>query len=71
MSQTMKTIQISNMKHELLELIAQIKLETCKLNEPKRYFSSKSKKEQEKELLMLIAKKNLLEQKITEGISLE
>jgi hypothetical protein len=67
-SQTIKAIQISYMEQELLELIKNIKWLEYRLN-INNYGANR--KMQENELLRLIAKKNMIENKITEGMLLE
>lgn len=57
------------MEYELQEVVQKIKVTTFKLNS--RYISSQEKKWIENEVLRLIAKRNLLENKITEGTLLE
>ena len=67
-SQTIKAIQMSYMEQELLELIKNIKWLEYRLN-INNYRTNR--KMQENELLRLIAKKNMIENKITEGMLLE
>lgn len=68
-SQTIKAIQMSHMENELQETMKEIRLTTAKLNW--KYTSSSEKKWIEEKLIRLIAKKNTLENKITEGMLLD
>ena len=65
---TIKAIQLSSMEEELKEIMGEIRKITFFMNRP---HSASMKHVNEKKLTKLIVRKNILEQKITEGTLLE
>lgn len=68
--ETIKAIQMSNLEYELMEIVKEINKWTAIYNSTK-IPNSKYKKDALKKIDLLVSKKIIIENKITEGILLE